>query len=268
MASSYVPTSIARGLIARMQATHERRRISVFSGPPGIGKTTAIDVWRTQQRDEVVVVKVGRQDMRKSMAFQHVLEAVNLAIEKPHYKLSTSQWDLRRKLFASLCQWADLDLESVHRGYYSPSDYPRRTVVFDEAQNLSRQAIEILRFWNDADRCYGPYPVGIIFVGNNEFSLASSANKQSVISAAVADRALYVQSLSYEELSDEDLAAFVRANCETSPDAVAAIVRSFSGPRSVRSLRRVLDLVEDLHDVAGERAVSSALVHEFLRPAT
>ena len=26
--------------------------------------------------------------------------------------------------------------------------------MFDEAQNLSREAIEFLRYWNDADRCY------------------------------------------------------------------------------------------------------------------
>ena len=36
----YIATSISKTIVARMTRTHERRRISVFSGPPGIGKST------------------------------------------------------------------------------------------------------------------------------------------------------------------------------------------------------------------------------------
>ena len=59
--------------------------------------------------------------------------------------------------------------------------------------NLLRDALGVLRFWNDKDRCYSPFPIGLVFVGNNEFSLAPDSHGACVISAAVADRALYVE---------------------------------------------------------------------------
>ena len=74
--TEFLATSVARGLIARMDATHERRRISVFAGPPGIGKTSAIDEFVRRRAGEVVVVKVARRNAREVLVLQHLLDAL------------------------------------------------------------------------------------------------------------------------------------------------------------------------------------------------
>lgn len=129
---------------------------------------------------------------------------------------------------------------------------------------MSREAIEALRYWNDDDRCYAPFSVGLIFVGNSEFSLAANGQGDSVISAAVADRALYLQTFDYDEVTDEDLAMVLGANGVADPAATAMILRSFSTRRSVRSLRRLLDFVGDLQVTAGCGVITAVTVREAL----
>ena len=148
MSDVFVQTSIARGLIARMEATHQRRRISVFSGPPGIGKTTALDAWRQRRPGEIAVVKVGWGNARELLVLQHALEA------------------LKR--------------------------------------------------------------------------------------------------LSYDELLDDDLAMFLSANGISDRGAVQAILRTFRGPRSVRSLRRILDLLDDIQDAAQGAPITAEVVGAVL----
>jgi hypothetical protein len=120
-----------------------------------------------------------------------------------------------------------------------------------------------LRYWSDADRCYAPFPLGVAFVGNNEFSLADRGG-DSVISLAVADRALYIQTLDYEDVADDDLQLFIEARCNCEPDAVTVLVRAFRGPRAQRSLRRLSDLLELLQDEAGGRTISAEDVRRGL----
>lgn len=111
-----------------------------------------------------------------------------------------------------------------------------------------------LRDWNDADRCYAPFPHALVFVGNNEFSLSGATASESVISAADADRALYLQTFDYDDVTDDDLALFIDARRNLDPNALAAVVRSFRTPRALRSLRRVGDLLDDLDKIAGDGA--------------
>jgi DNA transposition AAA+ family ATPase len=243
--TEYVATSLARRLIARMQATHERRRISVFAGPPGLGKTTAIDRFAAANAGAVVVVKVARRNAREVLVLQHALEALRNLMSSEFVHAPSSVWELRNDLFGALCAWAGAEPLPARRSEYPPEGFARLTLVFDEAQNLSREAIEALRYWNDADRCYAPFPLGLVFVGNNEFSL-SGGPRDSVISAAVADRALYVQTLEYEDLTDEDLRWVIEASADIEPAAVTQILRSFRTPRAQRSLRRVADLLDEL----------------------
>ncbi|MDP3172819.1 MAG: AAA family ATPase [Phenylobacterium sp.] len=265
LTDAYVATSIARRLIARIQATHERRRISVFSGPPGIGKTTAIDVACSRRPDEMVVVKIARQNAKEVLVLQHLLEGLRRLGGSSLKHAPTSLWELRQKIYSTMCHWAGVDADAVRQGEHEPGKLGRLTVIFDEAQNLSRESIDALRYWNDTDRCYAPFPLGLVFVGNSEFSLAGGRN--SVISAAVADRALYVQTLAYNELTDEDLRLFISARVDAEPDAVAMIIRSFSGPRTVRSLRRVADLLEELADTADGRSINQGIVRGVLKIA-
>lgn len=62
---------------------HQRRRISVFAGPPGIGKTTAIDEFSRRRPGEIAVVKVARRNAREVLVLQHTLEALRHLIGSP-----------------------------------------------------------------------------------------------------------------------------------------------------------------------------------------
>jgi DNA transposition AAA+ family ATPase len=265
--TEFVSTSIARRLIARLQATHERRRISVFSGPPGIGKTTAIDEFVRRRPGEVAVVKVARRNAREVLVLQHALEAMRRLAGSNLAHAPTSLWDLRNDLFGAVCAWASVEPGPARRGEYPVEGFPRLTLVFDEAQNLSREAIDGLRYWNDADRCYAPFPIALVFVGNNEFSLRGDTAADSVISAAVADRALYLQTFDYDDVTDDDLTLFIDARCDLEANALAAVVRAFRAPRALRSLRRIGDLLDDLDEIAAGAPISVQTVRQALELA-
>lgn len=259
----FVVTSITRHMHSRMEATHLRRRIAVFSGPPGIGKTTAIDTFRARFPRDVAVVKIARRNAKEVFVLQNALEALRQLSSPTSLQVPSSIWELRAYITRAVCQWAGIDVAAVRDGELP--DFGRLTIIFDEAQNLSRDAIEVLRYWNDADRCYSPLPIGLIFVGNTEFSLADGKGGPSVISAAVADRAYHIQTFDYEDLSDTDLAAFMAAHGVTDREAITAIIRQLRTQRAVRSLRRLLDLIEDLRDEAGDRPVSAETVRALLQ---
>jgi len=258
---TFVPTSVARRLIARMRVTHERRRISIFSGPPGLGKTTAIDAFHSSSLDGVVVVKVANRPAKEVIVLQHILEAFRRMSGDARRAVPSSIWELRKYLRQEIEAWAARGSED------GAAAAPHLTFVFDEAQNLSRSAIEVLRYWNDADRCYAPFPVGLIFVGNNEFALQSGGSGESAISAAVADRALYVQTVEYADLTDEDIDMFLKAQGLADGSGRAAIVRYLRTSRAPRSLRRVIDLLEDVADLAGGQPMTSSVVHQALATA-
>ena len=58
---------------------------------------------------------------------------------------------------------------------------PPLTVIFAEAQNLAREAIEQLRFANDLRGGYSPFPLGLVFVGHREFVLKNDHRGASVL---------------------------------------------------------------------------------------
>ncbi|MFT4933488.1 MAG: DNA polymerase III delta prime subunit [Pseudoalteromonas distincta] len=262
--NDYVAMSVSRRLIARMQATHDRRRISVFSGPPGIGKTTAIERFCSLNPQSVFIAKVGRRNARELMVLQFALEAARRFIGAPMRKAPSTLWEVRSELFAAICSWAGVLPGPVRSGNHPIGQFERLTLVFDEAQNLSREAIEALRYWNDADRCYAPFPLGLIFVGNNEFSLSSAGGRDSVISAAVADRAAYVESLEYDDVVDDDLRLFIDAQVDIEPDALELLLGAFQSSRSPRSLRRMGDLLADLQDLTAGAPITAADVRMHL----
>jgi len=264
MGDTFIATSIARRLIVRMHAAHDRRRIAVFAGPPGIGKTTAIDAFQRELPDSVVVVKVGRRNAREVLVLQHVLAAIRQLAGSPSVHFPSSLWELRGDIFNAICAWAGAEPTAARRSEYSASDFPKLTIVFDEAQNLSREAIEALRYWNDYDRCYAPFPLGLVFVGNNEFSLQTDLDGRSVISAAVADRALYVLAFDYSDVTDEDLQLYLAVKGIADDMALQTLIRHLNERRASRSFRRTQDLVEELIETACGKPVTVELVRDML----
>lgn len=252
----YVPTVVARTILSRMQIVHKSRRIAIFSGPPGIGKTTAINEFVAANPGQAEVVTIRKEKAATRLVIQYALEAVRRLtgnIDGYVYADTYSVGRQFRQEVAKLADYVSLD-----------EDEPRLTLVFDEAQTLTKSAIEELRHWNDGTGRDLPFKVGLVFVGNQEFSLKSTGSGQSVISAAVADRARFIESFDYSDLTDQDLAAFVQAHGIDDTEAVSIIVRQFCGPRAIRSFRRVANLLEDIAIVADGQPVTAEIVKSII----
>lgn len=252
----FLPTTIARTILSRMQIVHDTRRIAIFSGPPGIGKTTAINEFVSANPGEAEVVTIKKENASSRIVIQYALEAVRRMTGNIDGHVYTDTYLIGRQFRKEVTKLAN------HVGFERPD--VRLTLIFDEAQTLTKTAIEELRHWNDAADNDLPFKIGLIFVGNEEFSLKSSGSGQSVISAAVSDRARFIESFSYSDLTDGDLAAFIQAHGIDDAEAVSAIVRRFSGPRAVRSFRRVADLIEDLAMVANGEPVTAEIVKSII----
>jgi hypothetical protein len=76
-----------------------------------------------------------------------------------------------------------------------------------------------------------------------------------------------VEAFTFDDLTDEDLRLFLKAQGLADPAAVTAVMRSFRTPRAVRSLRRVMDLIDELRDVAGNDPITNEAVRQVLQLA-
>jgi hypothetical protein len=257
----FVETSIARHLLSRLQLTHDECAISVISGPWGIGKTRALDEFHAAHDATTIIVKVEPGPRGKGAAPSRVLQFVAEALQRmdgPKFRrpLGTGYLQLR--------QWI---WEYLAVTFKAPFDGARFTFIFDEAQNLSREAIETLRYWNDADRCTTPFPVGLFFVGNNEFALESDATGESVISGAVRSRALFIEPLDYSDITATDLTLFAQSRGIEDAAAVSALVKYYSSPRAKPDLRQVEKTIGIFRRLAGDGPVTAAHVNAILNPA-
>lgn len=239
---SPVQTTVVRFIWARLEITHEKRAICVISGPWGIGKTTAIDCFARAKAESCIVVKVEQGSSRRGASpvsvLQQSLEAIRPHIGRtPRSALSNAYWSLRQMLYNYLSDWR------VHNGGTAKSEQlPLLSLIFDEAQYLSREAIEMLRYWNDGDRTATPFPVGLIFVGNSEFALGEDGSGQSVLSGAVRSRALFVEALEYDDVADDDIVNIMRSLGDYEPDAIPPILFYFRQRRVRRDLRNMMRL--------------------------
>ena len=285
----FVATSVARHLLNRLRITHEERGISVFSGPWGIGKTTAIDAFREEQKGACVIVKIEPGPERgasQGTVMKQTIEALEPFIRgdgSSDRRLarfgrpvkSNSRWKLRLEIFNLLSEWEPCqDFKRAEAEYEENKDWweaderrrkfpgapPPFTFIFDEAQYLSRAAIEVLRYWNDADRTTTPIPVGLVFIGNNEFNFEE-------VSGAVRSRALFIEQLDYADISDQDLVLFAQSRGVTDAAAIAAIVRYYSSPRIKRDLRNAERLLATLKRRSSGKAVTGSAVQELLELA-
>lgn len=279
-ARPFVETSIARLLLNRLRITHEERGISVFSGPWGIGKTTAIDAFAAEHPSHCVIVKVepsnGKSGASQGAVMKQSIEAMlplarcygapsRTAARNGRPILSSSHWSLRLNIYNRLCEWPPYEDFDRAKSYGDPGIPPLFTFIFDEAQYLSREAIEMLRFWNDHDRSTTPIPVGLVFIGNNEFSLEEDVGGQSALSGAVRSRALFIEPLDYTDITDADLVMFAQSRGVIDAGAIASLVRYYSSPRIKRDLRNVERMLATLKRRAGGDPVTEPIVQQVLQ---
>ncbi|MCP3735968.1 ATP-binding protein [Sphingomonas sp. RP10(2022)] len=259
-ARPFVETSIARLMRSRLGLTHEECGISVISGPWGVGKTWAIDAFVKEIEFGVAVVKVEPASTKKGatciMVMQMVLESLSTLLNYREVNHPNSHWILRRSIYNMLNHYRSVT--------WDRDDTAQFTFIFDEAQYLSREAIEMLRFWNDSDRTTTPFPVGLIFVGNNEFALQEDASGESVLSGAVRSRLLFQEFLQYANLGDSDLSLFLQSRGITDPGAIAEFLRYFSSPGRPRDLRYAERQASFFRRRAGDGPVTGEMVRNIL----
>lgn len=237
-----VETSVVRFIRARLEITHQERAICVISGPWGIGKTTAVDAFAQEKAGACIVVKVEQGSSKRGASpvsiLQQSLEAIRPHIGRsPRAALSNAYWSLRQMIYNYLSEW-----RSQYQLMEIGGQQPLLTLIFDEAQYVSREAIEMLRYWNDGERTITPFPVGLIFIGNSEFALQEDGSGQSVLSGAVRSRALFVETLEYEDITAADVASFMHSRGSYEPDAISLIVSYFQQRRVRRDLRNMIRL--------------------------
>jgi hypothetical protein len=261
----FVDTSVAKLMLSRMTLTHEEAGIAVISGPWGIGKTTAIDLFASTRECQCAVVKIEPGTNRRGATVGKVMQSVVEALRPLNGRsvgthLSNSTWTLRQMIYNEMQNlFGAPEAEGWGRNFF-----PRFTFIFDEAQHLSREAIDVLRFWNDRDRSTLPFPVGLIFVGNNEFAMAESLGGDSVLSGAVRSRLLFEVPLAYTHINDTDLTLFAQSRGIVDASALREFVAYFSQSRVKRDLRAAERLLTMCHRHAGNGPITRAIVREIL----
>lgn len=259
-----VETSVVRFIRTRFEVTHEERAICVIAGPWGIGKTTAVNCFANKAPENCAVVKVEQGSQRRGaspiFALQLAVEAIRPLVRRiPRVALSNAYWSLRQMLYNHLEEWRAQ--RQPHDGIH---DAPRFTFVFDEAQYLSRDAIEMLRYWNDVDRTVSPFPIGLIFVGNSEFALEAGAAGDSVLTGAVRSRALFLETLEYEDVNSTDIEAFLESRGAYQQEALAAVISYFNQPRVRKDFRNIARLDEAFRRRSRGAAISSEIVRSII----
>lgn len=256
-----VETSIYRMMRVMLEETHDERGISVLSGPPGIGKTTTLDAFAGDYDAQCLVVKAMANSHSMGMTPVAVLQAI---IDGFWRQWNIPQYYALRPSVPHLTR----DIRKILTYAYGPDDveHGRLTVIFDEAQYLSRAAIEMLRYWNDPDRTTMPFQIGLVFVGNNEFALASSNGSASILSDAVRDRLLYSEQLGHTNLSDDDMAKVAATRGLADLAAVKAILAYLSAARIKRSLRQLDRVIVKCARFADGAPITAQLVNDILNP--
>lgn len=256
-----IRTSILDRMVERMKRTHWLRRPSVFVGPPGIGKSTAIEAFRAAHPNEVVVVSVMKRGITGPQALQQLLHALRIKNGNPATYITNATSQVQQQIA--------VEIEKVGGGLprdSRPECFPLLTIVFDEAQRLTNGAIDALRDYNEPHyRCRGAFPLGMIFVGNNELSLKIASDGTSILDAGMGDRLRYSDRLTYDDVERQDIELYVRSLGIEDDGAVNAIVSAFYGPfADQRSFRRIGDLVEELIDEALDEPITRETVRAVL----
>ncbi|WP_380940107.1 AAA family ATPase [Sphingomonas floccifaciens] len=247
-------------MVARMQRTHDRRRASFFVGPPGIGKSTAVAAFKAANPDGVMVTRINKRGVTGPQALQSMLLALRQLSGRETRYVTNATSEVQRYIAIEIQNAAG------HLGKHSlPATYPKLTIVFDEAQRLTNGAIDALRDWNEPHGfCAGHFPIGLIFVGNNELSLEAKGSGMSILDEGMQDRLLYRERFSYDDVEREDVERFVRAWGITDEGAIDAIGSAFGSQNAQRSFRRLADFLDEVRDQSGGNPVTREVVRTVL----
>lgn len=258
----YLDTSVKLRLGARMHRTHERRRASVFIGPAGIGKTTAADAFRRENPETVAYIQITKRGVTGPQALQQLLLALRSLRGEATKYVTNATMEVQR--------YIDIEIERLGAGLPRSADpnlFPRITVIFDEAQRLTNGAIDALRDYNEPHYfCRGTFPIGLIFIGNERTPLEVRNDDTTLFDEGMADRLLYRDRLTYDDVERADVELFIRSMGVDDSEAVNAILSRFSGGTDEQlSLRRVRDFIrEDLSDEAMGEPITAAIVRAVL----
>lgn len=261
----YASTPIAQALLARFSRVHRYRSIGVLSGPPGIGKTTAAMRFVADHPGEALLITMpaaGAKGLNPLAASKLILDALwDAGCDRFAKPQEPGGRYVRLAGSFSHAVRAFVGLDYLIREIEDRAAPARLTIVLDEAQNLSRDAIELLRYLNDEGSGFAPFQVALVFMGNNEFALRADARGHSAVSAAVADRALFVESLTYQDLTREDLSLILEGRLEIADDALElALSHLMSRPdRSFRTATRLC--IEFREEAAASGATTIAREH-------
>ncbi len=255
-----IPTRILTQTVPFMQDTHARRRASFFVGPPGIGKSTAINAFAAANPGEVMVQKISKRGVTGPQALQTLLLALRELSGRETRYVTNATSEVQRFIGVEIER-----LGGGRRRDEAPDLFPRLTIVFDEAQRLTNNAIDALRDWNEPHYfCAGTFPIGMIFVGNNELSLEAHKGGTSILDEGMQDRLLYRKRLTYDDVERADIERFCKAEGIDDDGALSAIGAAFAAQHSQRSFRRLADFIVTVHREAGDQPITRETVRTAL----
>jgi hypothetical protein len=259
----FVKTSISSKVLAFAEDTHRRRRISCIAGPPGIGKTEALLAFRHSHPEEVVITKIAQPNARPGLCMRLVAEAIRDSIpyERPYF-MPSGHYEVRNHIFNMLCDRDGFSVRAGHDRQYRAEQFTPLTVIIDEAQNLSREFVDQIRFWSDRDSRYAPFPIGFFLVGNSDLILRPDGRGHPQVSRAIGDRLLHSRTFSYADVLDDDLLLFADSRADLSEDVRAEIVREYGAKGAVRSLRTLSDALDEAREDSNDGEITVDILGE------
>lgn len=264
-------TSIHEKLVAIMRETHDTLGISAIIGPYGIGKTTAIrDFVENQAEGRAISVKSPARRIPSGVSELVLCKALERKLQtldrRPRrMNASDSHEKCREKIVQMLIMYFAPELGTQtclwNERVIRAGDFPRITLVVDEAQELSRFAFNALRFWSDRDENPFFLPVSIVLFGNSE--LAEVTERSDPLRGAVDSRLLYREVFDYADISDNDMRIWLECSGLKRATLQTKIIKFYKKMNINRDGRRLRFKVEKIARSLGPDYSDEAFMNLF-----